>query len=360
MESTDIISGSELRLREALSEAFLNAAHGGQKIPAASFQAGVKAFGLSFGSPEVDRIMLLCKIDDDGNVDFSKFVSDTQSRRVLSSISHGSPSARSAPSSPATSAAGPSRAGSSYEFRTALEATTGTTHPSHLPAELLSLPQSERVKRLAREIHTLYTSFDNALISMDTFRARLQDMGIVETPEITRVLHQSPMQFAKLYKALQNDSGADRDRAPSAVALFRPVPPIASLMSSPITGSPGGGDRPSSRFAARPSDRTYNPITGAGRTDDRVGEGIDRRAVVSPYNTAVASNILAGGVGGGFKGAELPRHLTETGAGNIIYNKGENASGVEYGPSVNKDYKFAEGRSKMGRGAADEMSMFVS
>jgi len=175
------VAGADLAQRQRAP--LLSSPPGVLQLSADAFVAVLRAHGLKFGDPAVDRVMIMCKIGDDGQVDFSRLRADVEHRAASSAFaaSFASPT-RPAPSSssitasrpgtprngpasadPAASARTPSApsvigsgslAGRSYEFRTALEATTGTSLPSSLPPELLALSQ---VRGRARVTFTLPT-----------------------------------------------------------------------------------------------------------------------------------------------------------------------------------------------------------
>lgn len=81
-----VLTDHELRLREMLFDSFRAKAQMRDPrfpniIHGSDFQAVLTANGLSFGNEVVDRVMLLCKIDGQGMVDFSKFEEDVLTRR---------------------------------------------------------------------------------------------------------------------------------------------------------------------------------------------------------------------------------------------------------------------------------------
>jgi hypothetical protein len=72
----------------------------------------------------------------------------------------------------------------SYEFRAAAENSRGAAPRAGGNTQLLA------DSRVADRVVALLGDFDNGRISLDTFRGRLQDLGVFETPEATRMLRQ--------------------------------------------------------------------------------------------------------------------------------------------------------------------------
>lgn len=444
------VPASELSLRARLLDDLLRADSGGRLLLTADqFRAALGRQGLRFGEPAVDRVMLQCSVDSSGSVSFSDFAEDVRRRQQVAAFggaggyggygpagaaygrpptgytdrSGGGASVGTAEAlgggrdsrgaawgngrdSAAPGAAGSSSSGigtgtgsgsgsggmavSSYEFRSALEATTGARlAPSSLPPELASLPQPERVRALARELSALFTQLDTNRMSLDTFRARLRDMGLQETPEVTRLLHQPPLKFSVLYRALQVDPaegpGGGAGSSPSKVELFRPAgssfprggnahAPVSSYssrvgsMHAPDDHIPAAGRA----FTTRPGSpvRSFNPVTGEGvrGANETASMRLDRSAAVGPLNTAVVGDIGASGADGSgiggrhgmTKAREDRSALTqESGAGAIIFGRGEVAAGADYGPYVEAGYKFDRHCYKMGRGSRGDKELLV-
>lgn len=430
-------------------------------MSADQFRAALGRQGLRFGEPAVDRVMLQCIVDASGSVSFSAFAEDVRRRQQVAAFGGaggyggygpagaaygrpptgysdrsgggasagtaealgtgrdsrgvawgtGAPAAPGYGSSAGSGSASGSGTGSgsggigaggmassSYEFRSALEATTGARLvPTSLPPELASLPQPERVRALARELSALFTQLDTNRMSLDTFRARLRDMGLQETPEVTRLLHQPPIKFSVLYRALQADPVAGptggAGSSPSKVELFRPAGssfPRGGNAHAPVSSysaraAAAGGPAPDDHipvagraFTTRPGSpvRSFNPVTGEGvrGANETASMRLDRSATVGPLNTAVVGDIGAF-VGGGGDGSDSSgiagRHgmskaredrsaLTqESGAGAIIFGRGEVAAGADYGPYVESGYKFDRHCYKMGRGSRGDKELLV-
>ena len=228
----------------------------------------------------------------------------------------------------------------SYAFRQALGGSTGApVSPGHargVPAELLALPQADRVRALAKPIAALFQQLDSGRVSLDAFRAGLSDLGVAESPEATRLLSQGGApSFTALFRALQVDV-AESGAAGAASAAAAATAPTGSAGSprpfGPLGGAPTAGGRV---LGPRPGERQLDPVSWTGDAAV-VGPGhADRAAVVSPFNTALVGNILAAPATVGYrsKGREVTAHLhAETGAGAVLRNEpGPLPPGVEHG-----------------------------
>ena len=62
------LNSSEVELRKSVYDALKQHANGTTTVSAAAFQQTLKDHGLTFGSDIVDRIMLSCKIHQQGEV----------------------------------------------------------------------------------------------------------------------------------------------------------------------------------------------------------------------------------------------------------------------------------------------------
>lgn len=120
------------------------------------FQNALHQAGLQFGTAPVDRVMLQCKIHDDGNVDFQRFAEDVFMREEQQHLER---------QKEAENYYGDLRkdvSGRGLEFQKALENTVmGGARNVRIPPELQNLPQPEKVRRLAKEIHSLFKEFDS-------------------------------------------------------------------------------------------------------------------------------------------------------------------------------------------------------
>ena len=228
--------------------------------------------------------MLLCRVDSRGLVDFSPLYDAVHAWAPPPAGGNGDVADRAAAAAvaarvqDAVSATGPLQ---SYEVRVAIEESTGTRIKPVLPAELLALPQADRVRRLARELAELHRALEGGSLSLDRFRAALRGWGIEETPEATRLLQQAPVSFSALLRALQAEP-PPRAAPPSpqqladanASARRTHVPPAIPALSDdrrdarsvfphrhgPAQSGLGVVDGGSVSAAAR----AYNPVTFSG------------------------------------------------------------------------------------------------
>ena len=213
---------------------------------------------------------------------------------------------------------------SSYAFRSAVETSTGAAIPARgVGSDLLSMPQAERVRTLSKQLSTLYQSYDAGRISLDAFRASLRDYGIVETPEATRLLLQGGQPtFTSLFRALQAEV---HPGVQAAVAAANAPPAGPSVPSAVSVFGPGTGANTSRKVGPRPGEKQLDPITGQG-DPHVIGPGHeDRRALVSPFNTAIVGNILAQ-QHDHRKAREDLRHEQETGAGECTHSNRQSIS----------------------------------
>ena len=212
------------------------------------------------GSPVVDSVLLLCRVNDRGDVDYSAFAAamggaaknggGTRESQLLMPSDHAQDS------SPLKS----------YEFRQALEASGSSVRPARATAELLAIPRSDRVRALAPELGGLCRQLDSGQLSLDRFRAALRDIGVEETPEATRLLlQQTKLSFSALYRALQSDNFADSNASAAPGPAAPDVLPYASASRQRLAG---GIQRPaadpSMRGIAHPGDRQFDPVTWTG------------------------------------------------------------------------------------------------
>ena len=78
------MSGENTVLKQAIIDT-LNAVPTSRKfvIHAQQFQEAIEKLGLTFGHPVVDEVMLGCKQDSQGFVDYSRFVEEFQDQQIL-------------------------------------------------------------------------------------------------------------------------------------------------------------------------------------------------------------------------------------------------------------------------------------
>ena len=133
-------------------------------VPAAAFQEQLRSMNLLFGTPIVDKLMLMCNVMNDGYVNIEMLIN-----KVIQGGGKGG-----------------GRVGSS----------------SPVAQDLRGLNQSEIVKHLASDIHAMFGKFDSGKMSLDEFRLGLRSMGLKETHETSRLLRQTPVSFRKLLNSL--------------------------------------------------------------------------------------------------------------------------------------------------------------
>eukprot|EP01138_Halocafeteria_seosinensis_P001658 gb/GECG01001699.1/.p1 GENE.gb/GECG01001699.1/~~gb/GECG01001699.1/.p1 ORF type:complete len:834 (+),score=114.25 gb/GECG01001699.1/:1-2502(+) len=269
------------------------------------FQSALHQVGMQFGTAPVDRVMLQCKIHDDGNVDFHRFAEDVFMREEQERLEQQKED---------ENYYGNLRnnvSGRGLEFQQALENTVmGGAKNIRIPPELQNLPQPEKVRRLAKEIHSLFKEFDSGSMSVDVFREHLRALGLEETPEVQKVIKQTPISFSQLFRA---------------------------LMSTDKTGVPEGAaaGEPSNRTTKDPTTQLFSdsntPISGKSRRGS-VRMNSPGRDIISwrtshegsPHSEYQWQGRFRGGTTGGYN----DKHIHDTGAGNIIYQRGDVPAGV--------------------------------
>eukprot|EP00941_MAST-03F_sp_MAST-3F-sp1_P005781 g5781.t1 len=118
---------------------------------------------LPFGHPVVDRLMLLCHINQDGTVDLNRFAEVVELGVRAKAQGFAAP---------------------------------------QIHSDVHKLSQADRVKRLAKEIHRLFYQYDSGSSTLSEFRQQLADLGIRETHETKRILRQTPISFRELLNSL--------------------------------------------------------------------------------------------------------------------------------------------------------------
>jgi len=223
-------------------------------------------------------------------VDFTHFEEDVQLRQASAESGIGGSTAH----APAT----PTSSGRGAAFQAALSNVTGHSPSNSMPAEIMALPQEEKVKRLARDIHSLFQRFDAGALSVDHFREDLHALGVEETEESRRLLRQTPLNFSDFFRALTHTDPVTQH------AAGRVTNPAASTPSrAPLGLHAAGSGAPLSgrRLGPRANEQKGDIVTWRGGTAEG-GAGI-----------------------GNTRGKYDNRHITETGAGAIIFNKEESA-----------------------------------
>ena len=185
-------------------------------IHAQQFQQAIESLGLTFGHPIVDEVMLGCRQDEQGFVDYSRFVEEFQDQKVLKLSS----------SQPNQASLAQQQVQQQHEQRMQQERrqaelnappqiNRGPTdielkYRQALNSEKFGAsPQKELVRRSNRAIAELFNKFDNGLCSVAAFRQSLLDLGIKETESLSRLLRTTPCEFKykDLLNALQYEDG---------------------------------------------------------------------------------------------------------------------------------------------------------
>ena len=210
-------------------------------------------------------------------------------------------------------------------------------------ADSAALAAASRVRAASGAIADLFASYDRGLTSLESFRSSLRGLGIPETAEATRLLSGASVSFTSLLRALSAvGPGASAGAPPPPVPAPAPVP-VYGAAAAPLRRL--GGSVP------RPGESQLDPVSWSG-SEAVAGPGhLDRRAFVSPYNTAQLSNVLMAHPTR--KGREDRSRLdAETGAGNLIYNRGggESAPGAEYAGAEGSGFRFDRELNRKGRG----------
>ena len=123
------------------------------------FMRILPAAGVRLGSHAADEVLNLCKPVENGRIDFSGF--NLAVSRMGARLGTGQ--------------------GAAYASRQDAE------RRRHL--RNLGEDQAEKVKRLRREIQSLYTAHDYGTLTAQEFRDALVDLGLVETA-VSRLFHQ--------------------------------------------------------------------------------------------------------------------------------------------------------------------------
>ncbi len=189
-------------------------------IHAQQFQQAIESLGLTFGHPIVDEVMLGCRQDEQGFVDYSRFVEEFQDQKVLKLSS----------SQPNQASLAQQQVQQQHEQRIQQEqrqAELNAPPPinrEYQPTDIElkyrqalnserfgASPQKELVRRNNHSISELFNKFDNGLCSVAAFRQSLLDLGIKETESLSRLLRTTPCEFKykDLLHALQDEDGAN-------------------------------------------------------------------------------------------------------------------------------------------------------
>jgi hypothetical protein len=204
-------------------------------VHAQQFEEVIRSLGLEFGHPVVDEVMLGCKQDHDGFVDYTRFVEDFRDKMALQQR-EGRPTPP-RPQQPAPAAPSPEVLAGSVQ-----QAVRDAVNRERFG----DTPQKKVVNQHATTIADLYSQFDNGLCNVDAFRDSLLQLGVTETPALARLLRTTPCEFK--YKDLMNAlksagstlsdrnrvAGARFDRADGSILSDKPRSPGGR---SPVRGA---------------------------------------------------------------------------------------------------------------------------
>ena len=180
-------------------------------VHAQQFQEAIESLGLTFGHPIVDEVMLSCKQDSQGFVDYSRFVEEFKDQQILK-VANNAPS-----SSLAQQQVQQQYEQQKLQMNPPPEVNRQRSltdielkYQNALKNEKFGgTPQKEIVRRSNQTIATLFNKFDNGLCSVLAFRQSLLDLGIKETNALARLLRSTPCEFKykDLLNALQTEDG---------------------------------------------------------------------------------------------------------------------------------------------------------
>lgn len=231
-----------------------------------------------------------------------------------------------------------------------------------MPAELLALPQQQRVRRLTRQISSLFSEYDNGRCSLDVFRERLRQLGVDETEEFRRALRMpADLTFATLFRALCTADAAPASPAgaPSARGtggarsdLHMQVGAGRSVPSAGRRLGPPGGRRDSDVISWRGSKESY-----AAREDTASPAASGHRArahgAYSQLGGQGAGDAVRMGtpMGGPWVGQGLP---SSSSSASSSLGAGSQASGM---PGRAAGRATGEGRASYSTGRYDARAM---
>ncbi|GMI41050.1 hypothetical protein TeGR_g8140 [Tetraparma gracilis] len=183
-----LIPPATLILRETL----LGALKGRLETPsnltlhASDFHVAVSQIGLEFGSQDVDDIMVMCKIDESGYIDFSMFSQHVLDARVMS---NNNPTAvsKGARASSGSTPVQPLRPSDAHRLLKDAE------------------KQSTIVRLKEQEIRAFYVDFDDGKLDTPGFKAALEKLGLTITADCDSLLRRSShceTPFSKVLRSL--------------------------------------------------------------------------------------------------------------------------------------------------------------
>ncbi len=137
-------------------------------VPAPNFVASIKSLGLNFGEAIVDSLMVQCRIDDEGSVDYSE-LREAVAREFEQGPSDASRGSTTRPTSQSVSSQ-PIRPSVAHEKIAAAQ------------------QQSRLVRSKHSEVLELFQSYDHGELGQDDLRGGLRSLGIRETSDLDMLL----------------------------------------------------------------------------------------------------------------------------------------------------------------------------
>ncbi len=216
------MSDQNTALKQAIIDT-LNAVPTSRKfiIHAQQFQEAIEKLGLTFGHPVVDEVMLGCKQDSQGFVDYSRFVEEFQDQQILK-VAGDAP----------TSSLAQQQVQQQFEQQQQQAQENRQQGLNDIQIKYQNAlknekfggtPQKEIVRRSNQTIADLFNKFDNGLCSVAAFRQSLLDLGIKETNALARLLRTTPCEFKykDLLNALQMEDGRNFNNAVAGARFDR-------------------------------------------------------------------------------------------------------------------------------------------
>lgn len=307
-------------------------------------QDALSSLGLEFGSEVVDRVMLLCKIDGSGSVDYSAFADD---------VSRSLRSTDATTKAVVPHATDDALAGKGLEFQKALADSLGVHTSASIPADLLALPQPDRVRKLATHINSLFNQYDNGNMTADVLKENLTGLGLEISGEVDRLLRQESTTFSQFFKALtlerttrphtgsERAAGGSANSSASSDLMFSPEARAGGRSHGRArVKAPGAGSRGGDVITWRNDDyairrgRAHVEEGGRGATTERFGHYLPGGSERLNVDTG-ARKLIYGGVpdddgagtrafesefrSGGKRGHQLPQ---ESGAKEALWGYG--------------------------------------
>ncbi|GMH53862.1 hypothetical protein TrRE_jg1605, partial [Triparma retinervis] len=169
-----LIASSTLVLRETLLGALKARLENDRllMIHASDFHTAVEQLGLSFGSRDVDDIMVLCKIGEDGYIDFTGFDQHCKDARSLAKTAITKK---------------PKRGQSSSSSTPIQPLRPSDAHNMMAEAE----KQTKIVRVQEKRIKSFFEDFDDGTDSTAAFRSNLESLGLKITTDLDALLRRS-------------------------------------------------------------------------------------------------------------------------------------------------------------------------